>query len=60
MVFFDGDMTVYYNSLIPETSFHLSYGGSLEYSFNPYVGLGAEYYHLPLSAKRGMTCLQAT
>ena len=52
-VFFDGDMTVYYNSLIPETSFHLSYGGSLEYSFNPYVGLGAEYYHLPLSAKRG-------
>jgi len=52
-VFFDGDMTVYYNSLIPETSFQLSYGGSLEYSFNPYVGLGAEYYHLPLSAKRG-------
>ena len=51
--FFDGDMTVYYNSLIPETSFQLSYGGSLEYSFNPYVGLGAEYYHLPLSAKRG-------
>ena len=51
--FFDGDMTVYYNSLIPKTSFQLSYGGSLEYSFNPYVGLGAEYYHLPLSAKRG-------
>lgn len=51
--FFDGDMTVYYNSLIPETSFQLSYGGSVEYSFNPYVGLGAEYYHLPLSAKKG-------
>ena len=53
VLFFDGDMTVYYNSLIPKTSFQLSYGGSLEYSFNPYVGLGAEYYHLPLSAKRG-------
>ena len=49
---FDGDMTVYYSSLLPEANFQLSYGGSLEYTFNPYVGLGLEYYHLPLTAKK--------
>ncbi len=50
---FDGDMTQFYNDLIPDAQLQLSYGGSAEYTFNPFIGLGVEFYHSPLSAKKG-------
>lgn len=49
---YDGDMSQFYNDLIQNTEYQLSYGGSVEYTFNPFIGLGVEFYHLPLSAKK--------
>ena len=49
---FDGDMSQNYNSVIPNSEFKLSSGGSLEYTITPIWGLGLEFYYLPLSAKQ--------
>ena len=48
---FDGDINQEIISVIPTSFLKVSFGGSLQYTFNPIWGLGVEYYRLPYSAE---------